>query len=222
MFNDIDIYCERLGPGLWAEPFNAVSNLAFFLAGFAALYLARKKGALNTQSVLILIILVFAMGVGSTLFHTVAKIWAMLADVLPILIYQICFLGLYAAHIMKWNLSRVALLLAAFFIAMKFAMSLPRDWMNGSLEYAPALLFLFGLSLYHLRHAKTEKWGLFAAVITFIASFAFRSVDMRLCSINPLGTHFVWHILNGAVLYLTTRAFILNVKLTRMADKKID
>ena len=27
------LYCERLGPGLWAEPLNAVSNLAFF--GFA-------------------------------------------------------------------------------------------------------------------------------------------------------------------------------------------
>ncbi len=29
----IDLYCERLGPGLWAEPLNAVTNLAFILAG---------------------------------------------------------------------------------------------------------------------------------------------------------------------------------------------
>lgn len=26
----IDIYCERLGPGLWAEPLNALTNAAFF------------------------------------------------------------------------------------------------------------------------------------------------------------------------------------------------
>ena len=25
----IDLYCERTGPGLWAEPFNALTNLAF-------------------------------------------------------------------------------------------------------------------------------------------------------------------------------------------------
>ena len=29
----IDIYCERLGPGFWAEPVNALSNGAFLVAG---------------------------------------------------------------------------------------------------------------------------------------------------------------------------------------------
>ena len=28
----LNLYCERLGPGLWAEPLNAVSNAAFFIA----------------------------------------------------------------------------------------------------------------------------------------------------------------------------------------------
>ena len=30
--NHIDIYCERLGPGFWAEPLNATSNLAFIVS----------------------------------------------------------------------------------------------------------------------------------------------------------------------------------------------
>jgi hypothetical protein len=29
IFDPIDAYCERLGPGLWAEPLNALTNLAF-------------------------------------------------------------------------------------------------------------------------------------------------------------------------------------------------
>jgi hypothetical protein len=28
----VDIYCERIDPGFWAEPVNALTNLAFLLA----------------------------------------------------------------------------------------------------------------------------------------------------------------------------------------------
>ena len=30
----IDNYCERLLPGFWDEPLNAISNLAFWLAAW--------------------------------------------------------------------------------------------------------------------------------------------------------------------------------------------
>jgi hypothetical protein len=33
----IDLYCERVSPSFWAEPVNAVSNLAFLIAAIAAL-----------------------------------------------------------------------------------------------------------------------------------------------------------------------------------------
>ena len=38
----IDSYCERLGPDYWAEPVNALTNLAFVLA--AALLWPRVRG----------------------------------------------------------------------------------------------------------------------------------------------------------------------------------
>ena len=34
----MDAYCERVGPGLLAEPLNAVSNISFLLAAWAAGY----------------------------------------------------------------------------------------------------------------------------------------------------------------------------------------
>jgi hypothetical protein len=37
IFDPIDAYCERLGPGLWAEPLNAVTNLAFIVAAVICL-----------------------------------------------------------------------------------------------------------------------------------------------------------------------------------------
>lgn len=217
MFQFIDIYCERLGPGLWAEPLNAVSNGAFFVAALMAYILARRENALNWKSGL-LIALVFAMGVGSTLFHTVAQLWAMMADVLPILVYQICFIVLYAHYVMRWNCYKSAVLLAAFFVAMGISMQLPREILNGSLEYAPALIFVTGFGLYHIKNAGKERFGLIAAALTFLVSFTFRSIDSALCEVNPIGTHFMWHILNGCVLYLTTRAFILNQKPSNVAS----
>jgi len=32
----MDAYCERLGPGLFAEPLNALTNVSFLLAAWAA------------------------------------------------------------------------------------------------------------------------------------------------------------------------------------------
>ncbi len=35
----------------------------------------------------------------------------------------------------------------------------------------------------------------------FLVSLAFRTVDVASCGSLPLGTHFLWHVLNAVVLY---------------------
>ena len=211
MFEFIDIYCERVSQGLWAEPLNAVSNGAFFIAAFLAFLLARKENAWDWKSGL-LIALIFAMGVGSTLFHTFAQAWAMMSDVLPILTYQVCFIVLYTRFVWGLGCLKSAAILAAFFVAMGISMQLPREWFNGSLEYASAIIFVALLGAVHIKKASREKFGLIAAAGVFLLSLSFRSIDEALCDVNPYGTHFIWHILNGLVLYLTTRAYILNAQ----------
>ena len=47
---------------------------------------------------------------------------------------------------------------------------------------------------------------LFLAAGVFTLSVAFRTVDIAVCAAFPLGTHFLWHSLNGVVLYLLLRA----------------
>ena len=49
---------------------------------------------------------------------------------------------------------------------------------------------------------------LFAAA-TFAVSLTFRTIDAPLCEAVPLGTHFMWHVLNGCVLFLVVRALVL-------------
>ena len=209
MFEFVDIYCERLGPGFWAEPVNAFTNAAFFIAALKAFILARREINLRAD-VLLLIGLIAAIGLGSTAFHTVATLWAKIADSLPILLYQVAFLWLYARQIIKLSKPRAALLLSAFFASIILAAQFPYDWLNGSLGYAPALLFVLGLGVWHFKNAQRERWGLLLAGAVFTLSLTARSLDMAVCAAFPLGVHFIWHVLNGLVLYLTTRAYILN------------
>ncbi len=209
MQNYIDIYCERLEPGLLAEPLNAISNISFFIAAFFAYRLAKKEHALNSRT-RALIILLCAIGLGSTLFHTMATPAAQHSDVLPIVLYQIFFVIFYSLDVMRLNAFVTAVLFVLFLGSSAAMDQIPANILNGSAGYFPALLFLCGFALWQARHGKVEPKGLQYGALTFILSLIFRTMDMEICSSFPLGTHFLWHLLNGIVLYLTTRAYILN------------
>ncbi|HEY9615965.1 MAG TPA: ceramidase domain-containing protein [Microcoleaceae cyanobacterium] len=101
MMNDyIDIYCERVTPGLWAEPLNALSNVAFLMAAWAIWRLARQQPKIPT-GIWILMTLAISIGIGSALFHTFATQWANLLDVIPIGLFQLTFLWLYSRQVMR-------------------------------------------------------------------------------------------------------------------------
>lgn len=206
----LDLYCERSSPAFWAEPVNALTNLSFIAAALALVWLMRRPGADPDGAARFLTANVALIGVGSFLFHTVADRWTMLADVLPIFVYQLAFLGCYAYRVIGLGALRVAALLAAFLVLAAGFAQLPRDWLNGSLAYGGALVFLAGIGVYHLRSGKREPWAVLAALGVFAVSVSFRSIDLALCAEGALGTHFLWHLLNGAMLYLTTRAYLLN------------
>src|SRR6056297_761416 len=85
----IDGYCERLDPGYWAEPINAVTNAAFVLA---ALIMWRRLGDAPLPLARVLVAILAAIGLGSFLFHTHAQVWSALADVLPIMAFVLVYL----------------------------------------------------------------------------------------------------------------------------------
>ena len=207
----LDIYCERLEPGFWGEPFNAVTNIAFFIAAFFAFQLAKKSSGLNWAN-LLLVVLLAAIGAGSFAFHTLATESTQLADVIPILLYQLAFLGLYSRHVMKSSQKSVQSLFFIFLLMIAAVHQVPDDVLNGSVAYFPALFYLSRFAVWHYRNAAQEKWLLPAAAGTFVLSLTFRSLDMQFCPGMPMGLHFLWHMLNGLVLYLTARAYILNAR----------
>jgi hypothetical protein len=212
----IDIYCERVDQAFWAEPVNAVTNAAFLIAAIAAFVLARRRRVFQLTPYL-LILLIAIIGTGSFLFHTFATRWAMLADVIPIMIFQLVFIYAYARHVMHSKKPDLLGIYAIFAILVLFFGRLPQDWLNGSLSYAPALLVLLCLSFWHWRNAGQARWALPTAGLVFIISMTFRSIDMAICQTLPLGTHFLWHILNAIVLYLSVYAVLINLPVRRAA-----
>jgi Ceramidase len=217
-FAPVDNYCERTDPGFWSEPLNALSNGAFFLAALGALALWRRAGA-NDRPVLWLAAVAALVGTGSFLFHTVARRWAVLADVLPIAVFIYStffiamrrFLGIGLAAAGGATLAFAALG-SAFERAWR-ALA-PTVTLNGSVGYLPALLALVLVGGWCLAgpHAasrpRTAAAGraLLAAAAVFGLSLVFRTIDRDVCAAWPVGTHFMWHMLNAVVLFILMRA----------------
>jgi hypothetical protein len=199
-------YCERTGPGLWAEPLNAVTNLAFLVAAVLALRHYLRQPHLRpgrSWDLLLLLASLFAIAIGSGLWHTVATRWAALADVLPIGVFINVFLASFLIRIAGVGIpATVAALVAYQLLFVAVGRWVPHEFLSGSLFYAPAWLGLLGMTLYlrSIGSRLSRRFGL--ALVVLSASLTFRSIDQPLCALVPVGTHFLWHLLNAVVLYL--------------------
>jgi len=231
-------YCERgLSPAFWAEPVNATTNAAFMIAALAALALLyREPNHKRTAMRHLLIALVFIIGIGSFLFHTYATRWAAVADVAPIGIFMLAYLVFamrrFVGANVFWSLVGLAVFIGAMMAAGRlqcwdgqvgFNLDLPAGargrCLNGSVSYLPAWAAMLLIGAYLTAFASQaftrRRTGplVLTAGIVFTASVAFRSLDMALCQTvtiagAPLGTHFMWHVLNSVTLFLLLLAAI--------------
>ena len=202
----VDIYCERLGPGLWAEPLNALSNLGFVLAGAWLLHRATQRG--EPQSVRVLSMLLLLIGLGSATFHTVATRWAEVLDVLFIGLFIYWFVACYLRHVWEapWWIALLGML-GFYGFSQALSSQFEPGAFNGSVSYLPALagLLIFGLLSGVKAGWRQARWLLSAAFV-FAVSLVLRTLDMPWCQTWPPGTHWAWHLLNALTLGLTIRA----------------
>ncbi|MEH6627012.1 MAG: ceramidase domain-containing protein [Motiliproteus sp.] len=202
----IDLYCERLSPGLLAEPLNASTNVAFLIAAWCCWKLASKESDTGLL-IHLLVVLVAIIGVGSGLFHTFANGWSQLADVIPIMLFQLCFLAIYCRQVLalRW-ITLVGALLA--FVAAGVLMGQFKHFLNGSVVYLPAFAAMLVLGICHYRLGLRNPTIVLWAALLFLVSLSFRSLDLWICSDFEMGTHFLWHLCNGWLLYLLMKGLI--------------
>ena len=224
------LYCERgTSEALLAEPVNAASNAAFLLAGLAGLWLLlrRPKAARGADHVLV-IALVFLIGLGSLAFHLLADRVALLADVVPIDVFMLVYLGFALNRFLGVPPGWTVLTLIGFAAIVALTtelkcwgggIGLPEaaaatgasECLNGSLVYLPGLIAMVvvGALLAERKHP-AASYILWAAAV-FAVSVTLRSLDLALCDAyavegRKIGSHFAWHLLNGLALFLLLRA----------------
>ncbi len=193
----VDAYCERTDAGYWSEPVNALTNLAFVAGALwvwprtAGQPLARGMAAV-----------LFMIGVGSWLFHTHATVWASTADTLPILGFILVYIFAANRHVWGWPAWGAAVGMLAFvpYAALLTPVFARIPFVGISSFYWPVPLLIFGYAVLLRHRAPAFARGLAIGAVTLCLSLVFRSLDDLLCSVNPLGTHFMWHILNAVML----------------------
>lgn len=202
----IDLYCERLDQGLFAEPINLISNISFIVAGIVHLCKYSNGNISNPfhkKIYLYMIIIILLIGMGSSLFHSFATQWAMIADVIPIGIYLISYLPIYCISTGNDRIKPILLLSLYFIFVTAVGALIPSRMVNGSQNYFGALITLTNLGfLSKLKAHKAYEYLMMASGF-LAASLLFRALDQVICPIIPLGTHFLWHICNGIVLYFS-------------------
>ena len=110
----IDIYCERLQPGFWAEPVNALTNGAFLIAALIVWPMVGRQGR-------ILAALVAAVGIGSFLYHTYATQWGSAVDVGASAVFTLTYLYFATRDLLRWPYAWAApILFVPYIIATTF------------------------------------------------------------------------------------------------------
>jgi hypothetical protein len=201
-------YCERGGDQFWAEPLNAVTNLAFVLA--AALIGLRLRSASSVRPELgVLVALTVAVGIGSFLWHTLARPWSQWADVVPIGLFIVVFLLSLCRRVLQWSWSAALAASALFLLGNGVALALlPPDLLNDSGMYLPAWLALLAAALYCRYRGSKAAAPLASMTGVFSAALLLRWLDAALCPLFATGTHFAWHLAVAMTMYLGMRLLV--------------
>ncbi|MEY2776383.1 MAG: hypothetical protein RLY30_481 [Pseudomonadota bacterium] len=206
MTQSIDLYCERVDASFWSEPVNAVTNLAFVVIG---LWLLRGPNVAGR----VLGVIEILVGLGSLAFHTFATPWAAALDVGFIGVFILAFAYLVPRSL--WGFARpLSVLAAAVVLLLVWQMNaLAQDLRESMGSFPPGFyvgawmsLLVYGLITWLKARYLASRWMLTAAMI-FPLSLSARELDGPLCQFLPLGTHWLWHLLNSVVLGLCAWSF---------------
>lgn len=189
-------YCERTDFAYWSEPVNALTNGAFLMAALWVWPMTRGVPLARPMAVMLAVI-----GVGSFLWHTHATRWAGLADVLPILGFILLYLFAATRDYLGASGVVAGIVTAAFLpyaVGFGWALALIVPGLGANAAYLSVAVLIACYGVY-LRRTATGQ-GLLVGAGILCVSLGFRMLDGPVCDVFPLGTHFLWHILNAVML----------------------
>ena len=210
--SSLGLYCERVALGVWQEPFNTFSALAFVLAGLLGLLLCfgSAKGDLVR---LLMALSTLTIGVVSFAFHMHGTRLSLLYDILPILLFDILACWAIFTRGLTMSAGGTALMIALVF-ATNFVLT-PLGTLYGfafsGIEHTGFVAWLLLLSIVLMGRGEIASGGtLFLASAILITALFFKSIDIPQCPQYTHGTHWLWHLANAMASYLIIRGIPLS------------
>lgn len=206
--------CERSHDGLLAEPLNLLSSLVFFVVGGLIYRHYHRHPDLRDRQIWdvhALTFLMFAIGIGSTVFHAYPNQLTELMDVVPIVIFINLFFLSTLLRIGRTSVFETIVCFLAFGGATHFFVTQFPNAMNDSIGYLSSMGALIMVAIHlHLKRRSSARQFLLASVIG-VCSLFFRAIDNAVCDTFGFGTHFLWHCCNALLMYILMKQIIRNV-----------
>ncbi len=207
----IDVYCERTGSALDAEPLNAVTALAMLIPAAAMAWLLMRRPNPDSRGLIIAMIVAITVGAfGAALFHTTAMVWTVWVDMAPFLVFMLLVLWLTLTRFFGWTRRAAALGLVAFVgVTVGAGPLIPRGIFPLGVYYLTPLIVLGVVAAILAARRSPAGPSYIAATVVFFAALAARELDGPVCTAIPAGTHFLWHLLAAFLAFILIRAAIL-------------
>jgi hypothetical protein len=218
-----------VAPGLWGEPFDAVSNVAFLVAAVALAVQVRRAGRRGSRGLAAIAVLsgeLAAIGVFSAGLHTFATSFAAELDNWSIIIfihtYVVCFV--HYLYGVRWRFAWLAAPVYAGASLGTVAVVAEHVGERATVGgYLPAILLVIGMAGASLLSQDPGRravgWPMAGAALAILVAITARTVDhvkheeawaagSVTCDLIPSGTHFLWHLFAAAGLYLASVALV--------------
>ncbi len=197
-------YCERNSLDFLAEPLNFATNFSFLFVSILLLY---DKNILDKRYSL----LIFLIGIGSMLFHSIPNKLTGFLDIFFIIFFIYYYLVNLYKKLNNNTIFSNLYSIAFIFFCYLFGSFFYNTFLGSSAFYFPILLHLYILFIYFFikKHQYVSYKKFIWIPLFFTISLILRSIDIKVCNIIPLGTHYIWHIFNAVVLYLLIKFIYL-------------
>ena len=201
------VYCETppVVGQVYPLPFELVNSVSSLIPTIFALlalwYMMKQK--VRRYDLYLLVALLFSVGIGSALWHGWRTSLFLTLDVIPGLLFLLCFTLLWPAYLRGrwWAYGTFFALFALQFISFQLIRLMPVD--GPPISFFVGLFVLGAVLMYFTwRDAgKTAFWWGTASVMAATAAAVFRSIDGIACAYIPFGSHFLWHVFLGFSAY---------------------
>ena len=196
-------YCERDGPGWFAEPLNTASGLAFFVSAWQLWRQLDRSVWRSEWDLHLLAVSVALVGIATMLWHGSGVDGLLWLDAAAIALFAMLYWIVFLLRTQAWGTLQASVVwVVSVVLAFVLLNALPLAALGGTLAYTPFLLMLLAALGLAFRVDRRLARDLLLANVILWVGLSVRAMDAPLCSWVVVGTHWFWQLLLAILLFV--------------------